>query len=70
MIMRTVKAKDLKAGMIIELPDVAPGFKAGCVTVSQIDFEAPNIVAISYYYKARYFEDLYYPTAEFNLISD
>lgn len=32
MIMRTVKAKELKGGMVIELPDIAPGFKPGLVS--------------------------------------
>lgn len=48
MIMKTVKAKDLKGGMIIELPDIAPGFKPGLVTITQIEFEAPHIVEVSF----------------------
>lgn len=64
-----VKAKDLKAGMVIELPDIAPGFTPGSVTISQIDFEAPHIVEVSFYYKARYMADLYHPEAQFKLIS-
>lgn len=70
MIMRTVKAKDLKGGMIIELPDIAPSFKPGLVTITQIEIEAPHIVEVSFYYKKRYMADLYHPEAEFNLISE
>ncbi len=70
MIMRTVKAKELKGGMIIELPDIAPGFKPGLVTITQIEIEAPHIVELSFYYKKRYMADLYHPEAEFKLISE
>jgi hypothetical protein len=67
--MQTVKAKDLKREMIIELPDIAPGFKPGLVTITQIEFEAPHIVEVSFYHNARYMADLYHPEAEFKLIS-
>lgn len=66
--MPTVKAKDLQPGMIVLFPDVKGG-SAGYVTISQIDMEAAHIVAISYYYKARYYEDLYHPEAEFELMA-
>lgn len=68
--MQTVKAKELKGGMVIELPDIAPGFKPGLVTITQIEREAPHIVEVSFYYKMRYMADLYHPEAEFKLISE
>lgn len=68
--MRTVKAKELKGGMVIELRGIAPGFKPGLVTITQIEIKAPHIVEVSFYYKKRYMADLYHPEAEFKLIRE